>query len=184
MGVKLDWERIPGNVTEKSSITHIMSVFISQIKSNLFDHRFMQTIPNEVICVSKGQTLQDWVNSLKDENCRRELMQRGEVFAKLFLSYRRNYTSTTNSNSNSNSTEIQFQTPASGENDSINKIIVNHDIVDVIDHQVDDHQVDDNQVDNHQVDDHQVDDDPVDDNQVNNVVTDTVSSNDNNKEII
>ena len=179
MGVKLYWERIPGNVTEKSSIIHLMSVFMSQIKANLFEHRFIQTIPNEVICVSKGQTLQDWVNSLKDENCRRELMQRGEVFAKLFLSYRRNYTST--KNSSSNTTEILVQTPALEENDAINKIIVNHDIVGVDDHQDDDHPVHDHQDDDHPDDDHPDDDHPDDDHQVD---TDAVSSNDNNKEII
>jgi predicted acylesterase/phospholipase RssA len=179
MGVKLYWERIPGNVTEKSSIMHLMSVFMSQIKANLFEHRFIQTIPNEVICVSKGQTLQDWVNSLKDENFRRELMQRGEVFAKLFLSYRRNYTSTPNTSpvQKTNSIEILVQTPALEENDAINKIIVNHDIVDVNDLPVDDLPVDvdvqpvDVDVQPVDVDDHQVD-------------ADEVISNDNNKEII
>jgi hypothetical protein len=156
-----------------------MSVFMSQIKANLFEHRFIQTIPNEVICVSKGQTLQDWVNSLKDENFRRELMQRGEVFAKLFLSYRRNYTSTPNTSpvQKTNSIEILVQTPALEENDAINKIIVNHDIVDVNDLPVDDLPVDvdvqpvDVDVQPVDVDDHQVD-------------ADEVISNDNNKEII
>ena len=122
MGIKMEWERIPANITEKSSFTHIMSVFFSQLKANMFEHRVIQTIPNEVICVSKSQTLQDWVNSLKDENCRRELMKRGEVFSKLFLSYRRNYTNSTNTNS----TENPVQTPAPEVNNSNNKNIVDY----------------------------------------------------------
>jgi ABC-type uncharacterized transport system ATPase subunit len=126
----------------------------------LLEHRINKTIPNEVICVSKGQTLQDWVNSIKDENCRKDLMQRGEIFAKLFLSYRRNYTSITNSDS----TEIHLEMSAPEENDSINKIIVNHDIIDV---------------NNHAVDELHFDDDDHDD-----VHEHEVRSNDNNKEFI
>jgi hypothetical protein len=34
---------------------------------------------------------QDWINWVKDENYRRELVLRGETFANVFLSYRRNF---------------------------------------------------------------------------------------------
>jgi hypothetical protein len=44
-----------------------------------------------VVCVSKVFASQDWINWVKDENYRRELVLRGETFANVFLSYRRNF---------------------------------------------------------------------------------------------
>lgn len=90
LGIKMEWERMPGNLTDKSNIITFIYGFFNQIQSNLFENRPVEPIPNEVICFSKLQALQDWVNVVKDENCRRELLLRGETFAKLFLSYRRN----------------------------------------------------------------------------------------------
>lgn len=91
LGVKMLWERKPANITEKSSVLQFVSTFFNQIKSHLFENRVTPAIPNEVVCISKVFSLQDWLNWVKDENYRRELMLRGETFADVFLSYRRNY---------------------------------------------------------------------------------------------
>jgi predicted acylesterase/phospholipase RssA len=90
LGVKMEWERIPATMNETTSFTNFMYGFFNQISANFFENRQVHAIPNEVICFSKIQELQDWINVVKDENCRRELVLRGETFAKLFLSYRRN----------------------------------------------------------------------------------------------
>ena len=91
LGVKILWERKPANITDKSSVLQFVSTFFNQIKSNFFENRVTRAIPNEVVCVSKVFSLQDWMNWVKDENYRRELVLRGETFANVFLSYRRNY---------------------------------------------------------------------------------------------
>jgi predicted acylesterase/phospholipase RssA len=91
LGVKMLWETKPANISEKSSVLQFVSTFFNQIKSHLFENRFTPAIPNEVVCVSKVFSLQDWMNWIKDENYRRELVLRGETFANVFLSYRRNF---------------------------------------------------------------------------------------------
>ena len=91
LGIKMLWERKPANLTEKSSVLQFVSTFFNQIKSNFFENRVTRAIPNEVVCVSKVFSAQDWMNWVKDENYRRELVLRGETFANVFLSYRRNY---------------------------------------------------------------------------------------------
>jgi hypothetical protein len=91
LGVKMLWESKHANISEKSSVLQFVSTFFNQIKSHLFENRFTPAIPNEVVCVSKVFSLQDWMNWIKDENYRRELVLRGETFANVFLSYRRNF---------------------------------------------------------------------------------------------
>ena len=91
LGIKMLWERKPANLTEKSSVIQFVSTFFNQIKSNFFENRATRAIPNEVVCVSKVFSAQDWMNWIKDENYRRELVLRGETFANVFLSYRRNF---------------------------------------------------------------------------------------------
>lgn len=91
LGVKMLWERKPANLTDKSSVLQFVSTFFSQINSNFFENRVTRAIPNEVVCVSKLFSAQDWINWIKDENYRRELVLRGETFANVFLSYRRNF---------------------------------------------------------------------------------------------
>ena len=91
LGVKMLWERKPANLTEKSSVIQFISTFFNQIKGNLFENRPTKPIPNEVVCVSKVFASQDWMNWVKDENYRRELVLRGETFANVFMSYRRNF---------------------------------------------------------------------------------------------
>jgi predicted acylesterase/phospholipase RssA len=91
LGVKMLWERKPANLTDKSSVLQFVSTFFSQINSNFFENRVTRAIPNEVVCVSKVFSAQDWINWIKDENYRRELVLRGETFANVFLSYRRNF---------------------------------------------------------------------------------------------
>lgn len=91
LGVKMLWERKPANLTDKSSVIQFISTFFNQIKANLFENRPTKTIPNEVVCVSKVFASQDWMNWMKDENYRRELVLRGETFANVFMSYRRNF---------------------------------------------------------------------------------------------
>jgi predicted acylesterase/phospholipase RssA len=94
LGIKMLWERKPANLTEKSSILQLISTFFNQIKGNLFENRPTRRVINEVVCVSKIFASQDWMNWAKDENYRRELMLRGETFANVFLSYRRNFRET------------------------------------------------------------------------------------------
>lgn len=91
LGIKMLWERKPANLTDKSSVIQFISTFFNQIKGNLFENRPTTPIPNEVVCVSKVFASQDWMNWMKDENYRRELVLRGETFANVFLSYRRNF---------------------------------------------------------------------------------------------
>jgi len=91
LGIKMLWERKPANLSEKSSVLQFVSTFFNQIKGNLFENRPTKAIPNEVVCVSKVFASQDWMNWVKDENYRRELVLRGETFANVFLSYRRNF---------------------------------------------------------------------------------------------
>jgi predicted acylesterase/phospholipase RssA len=91
LGVKMLWERKPANLTDKSSVLQFISTFFNQIKGNLFENRPTSPIPNEVVCVSKVFASQDWMNWMKDENYRRELVLRGETFANVFMSYRRNF---------------------------------------------------------------------------------------------
>jgi len=91
LGIKMLWEKKPANLSEKSSVLQFVSTFFNQIKANLFENRPTKPIPNEVVCVSKVFASQDWMNWVKDENYRRELVLRGETFANVFLSYRRNF---------------------------------------------------------------------------------------------
>ena len=91
LGIKMLWEKKPANLSEKSSVLQFVSTFFNQIKSNLFENRPTKPIPNEVVCVSKVFASQDWINWVKDENYRRELVLRGDTFANVFLSYRRNF---------------------------------------------------------------------------------------------
>ena len=91
LGVKMLWEKKPANLSDKSSVLQFISTFFNQIKGNLFENRPTKAIPNEVVCVSKVFVSQDWMNWVKDENYRRELVLRGETFANVFLSYRRNF---------------------------------------------------------------------------------------------
>lgn len=91
LGFKLLWECKPTNISEKTSFIQFMTVFVNQIRTNLFENRKTPPIPNEVICMSKEQTMYDWKNIINDENYRRELLARGIMYAKMFLSYRNNY---------------------------------------------------------------------------------------------
>ena len=91
LGVKMLWEKKPANLSDKSSVLQFVSTFFNQIKANLFENRPTKPIPNEVVCVSKVFSSQDWINWVKDENYRRELVLRGDTFANVFLSYRRNF---------------------------------------------------------------------------------------------
>jgi len=94
LGIKILWERKPANLTEKSSVLQFVSTFFNQIKGNLFENRPTRSILNEVVCVSKIFASQDWINLAKDDNYRRDLILRGETFANVFLSYRRNFRET------------------------------------------------------------------------------------------
>jgi len=91
LGVKVLWEKKPANLTEKSSLLQFINTFFNQINSNFYENRATKAIPNEVVCVSKVFSIRDWMNWVKDENYRRELVLRGETFANVFLSYRRNF---------------------------------------------------------------------------------------------
>lgn len=91
LGVKVLWEKKPTNLTEKSSLLQFIYTFFNQINSNFYENRATKAIPNEVVCVSKVFSIRDWMNWVKDENYRRELVLRGETFANVFLSYRRNF---------------------------------------------------------------------------------------------
>ena len=98
LGIKMLWERKPASLTDKSSVIQFISTFFNQIKGNLFENRPTKPIPNEVVCVSKVFASQDWMNWVKDENYRRELVLRGETFANVFMSYRRNFTESFHAN--------------------------------------------------------------------------------------
>ena len=91
LGVKVLWEKKPANITEKASLLQFIYTFFNQINSNFYENRATKAIPNEVVCVSKVFSIRDWMNWVKDENYRRELVLRGETFANVFLSYRRNF---------------------------------------------------------------------------------------------
>jgi hypothetical protein len=91
LGVKVLWEKKPANLTEKSSLLQFIYTFFNQINSNFYENRPTKPIPNEVVCVSKVFSIREWMNWVKDENYRRELVLRGETFANVFLSYRRNF---------------------------------------------------------------------------------------------
>jgi predicted acylesterase/phospholipase RssA len=106
LGIKMLWERKPAILTEKSSVLQFMSTFFNQMNANLFESRVTKGISNEVVCVSKIFASQDWINCVKDENYRRELMLRGETFANVFLSYRRNF------NDNVAATTAEVPTPS------------------------------------------------------------------------
>jgi len=93
LGFKMLWECKPTNINEKTSFIQFMTVFVNQIRTNLFDNRRTTPIPNEVICMSKEQSMSDWTNIINNENYRRELLARGVMYAKMFLSYRDNYSS-------------------------------------------------------------------------------------------
>ena len=91
LGVKVIWEKKPTKMTEKSSLLQFIYTFFNQINTNFYENRQTKPIPNEVVCVSKVFSIKDWMNWVKDENYRRELVLRGETFANVFLSYRRNF---------------------------------------------------------------------------------------------
>ena len=91
LGVKVLWEKKPANLTEKSSLLQFIYTFFNQMNSNFYENRPTKPIPNEVVCVSKVFSIREWMNWVKDENYRRELVLRGETFANVFLSYRRNF---------------------------------------------------------------------------------------------
>lgn len=96
LGVRMHWERKPANLTDKSSLIQFISTFFNQLKTNLFENQVTQAIPNEVVCISKIFSSQEWLNWMRDENFRRELVLRGETFANVFLSYRRNFNESSN----------------------------------------------------------------------------------------
>jgi hypothetical protein len=116
LGVKMLWERKPANLSDKSSLLQFVNTFFNQINANFFENRVKRAIPNEVVCVSKVFTSQDWINWMKDENYRRELVLRGETFANVFLSYRRNY------NESQRETEQEVTTPADSKSSPRNLI--------------------------------------------------------------
>ena len=90
-GFKMLWETKPINISEKTSFIKFMTLFVNQIKTNFYDCRKTTPIPNEVLCMSKEQSFDDWKNIINDENYRRELLSRGVMYAKMFLSYRNNH---------------------------------------------------------------------------------------------
>ena len=94
LGIKMMWERKPANITEKSSMFQFIGTFLNQINANFFENRVKPAIPNEVVCVSKVFSTREWINWVRDEKYRRELMLRGDTFANVFLQYRRNYQET------------------------------------------------------------------------------------------
>jgi hypothetical protein len=98
LGVKVIWEKKPTKLTEKSSLLQFIYTFFNQINSNFYENRHTKPIPNEVVCVSKVFSIKDWISWVKDENYRRELVIRGETFANVFLSYRRNFRDGSSSN--------------------------------------------------------------------------------------
>ncbi len=100
LGVKVIWEKKPTKITEKSSLLQFIYTFFNQINSNFYENRHTKPIPNEVVCVSKVFSIKDWMNWVKDENYRRELVLRGETFANVFLSYRRNFRDTVSTSNN------------------------------------------------------------------------------------
>jgi hypothetical protein len=110
LGVKMLWERKPANLTEKSSVVQFISTFFNQIKGNLFENRPTKPVPNEVVCVSKVFASQDWINWMKDENYRRELVLRGETFANVFLSYRRSFRAMGGSDGGGRSLQAHMET--------------------------------------------------------------------------
>jgi predicted acylesterase/phospholipase RssA len=124
LGVKMEWERIPATMNETTSFTNFMYGFFNQISANFFENRQVHAIPNEVICFSKIQELQDWINVVKDENCRRELIVRGETFAKLFLSYRRNHAVLDNKHNNEKEEAVKSTTDDEMNSD-MNETVVN-----------------------------------------------------------
>jgi predicted acylesterase/phospholipase RssA len=95
LGVKVIWEKKPTKITEKSSLLQFIYTFFNQMNSKFYENRETKPIPNEVVCVSKVLSMKDWMNWMKDENYRRELILRGETFANVFLSYRRNFRDST-----------------------------------------------------------------------------------------
>jgi len=114
LGVKVIWEKKPTNITEKSSLLQFIYAFFNQINSNFYENRQTKPIPNEVVCVSKVHSMKDWMNWMKDENYRRDLVLRGETFANVFLSYRRNFTdSTTTTTTQEIATENTTDAPLS-----------------------------------------------------------------------
>jgi predicted acylesterase/phospholipase RssA len=127
LGVKMEWERIPATMNETTSFTNFMYGFFNQISANFFENRPVETIPNEVICFSKIQELQDWINVVKDENCRRELIVRGETFAKLFLSYRRNHAVLHNKRNNEKEEAVKSMSDdeIKDESNDMNETVVN-----------------------------------------------------------
>lgn len=76
---------------------------------------------------SKIQELQDWINVVKDENCRRELIVRGETFAKLFLSYRRNHAVLHNKRNNEKEEAVKSMSDdeIKDESNDMNETVVN-----------------------------------------------------------
>jgi predicted acylesterase/phospholipase RssA len=110
LGVKMLWERKPAHLTEKSSVVQFISTFFNQIKGNLFENRPTRPVPNEVVCVSKVFASQDWINWMKDENYRRELVLRGETFANVFLSYRRSFRAMGRSDGGGRSLQAHMET--------------------------------------------------------------------------
>lgn len=107
LGIKMMWERKPANLTENSSMFQFFTTFLNQIHANFFENRIKTAIPNEVVCVSKVFGSRDWVNWIRDEKYRRELMLRGETFANVFMLYRRNYQETMKTHQHSVVREIQ-----------------------------------------------------------------------------
>ena len=113
LGMKMLWERKPAHLTEKSSVVQFISTFFNQIKGNLFENRPTKPVPNEVVCVSKVFASQDWINWMKDENYRRELVLRGETFANVFLSYRRSFRAMGGSDGGGRSLQAHMETVSS-----------------------------------------------------------------------
>jgi hypothetical protein len=91
-------------------VVQFISTFFNQIKGNLFENRPTRPVPNEVVCVSKVFASQDWINWMKDENYRRELVLRGETFANVFLSYRRSFRAMGRSDGGGRSLQAHMET--------------------------------------------------------------------------
>lgn len=96
LGIKMHWEKKTTNLNEKTSLLQFTYTFFNQLNSYFYENRHTTPIANEVVCISKVFTVQDWRNWVKDESYRRDLIVRGETFANVFLSYRRNFRDSTN----------------------------------------------------------------------------------------
>lgn len=91
LGFNILWEKTDQEITKDTGVFGYIFALTTQLSYYLSDKMGELTvkIPNQVLCSPDlCRNAKDWISWIKDENFRRILIERGETYGKIFLSYK------------------------------------------------------------------------------------------------